>query len=336
MARVAPEENYLQDLKDRFQEAEVLDDSQVPIIDFSGDPKYIVDAIAWACQEWGFFQAINHGVPIASMKNVLKLAKEIFNQTSEENEAYNSLGNKLSDDPSEAYRYGSGFNDRKDAKAIDLKYFLRLDYSLAREEDIWPESPSCFREVMKEYHDQVSTFGHCLLDNISKGLGLEKSYDLKVMGEKIICIMNYYLPYHTPELVKGVSAHSDPRAISILIQDDVGGLEVCKHGRWFAVKPVKDAFVVNIADQLQIMTNAKYKSAEHRVRAHPEKSRLSVVAFFGPGMDTVVGPLPEIVSEENPPLYRECVTKDYLTQFYANGLDGKRSLDYVKLDRAKV
>ncbi|EFJ10613.1 hypothetical protein SELMODRAFT_426949 [Selaginella moellendorffii] len=99
------------------------------------------------------------------------------------------------------HRYGSGFNDMKDVTAIDLKYFLRLDYSLAREVDLWPELPSCFREVMKEYHDQVSAFGHCLLDNISKGLGLDNSYDPNVMGEKIICIMNYYLPYHTPELV---------------------------------------------------------------------------------------------------------------------------------------
>ncbi|EFJ35356.1 hypothetical protein SELMODRAFT_71477, partial [Selaginella moellendorffii] len=77
----------------------------------------------------------------------------------------------------------------------------------------------------------------------------------------------------------------------------------------------------------QIMTNAKYKSAEHRVRAHFDKSRLSVVAFFGPGMDTVVGPLPEMVTEENPPLYRECVTRDYITQFYSKPLDGKRCLD---------
>lgn len=93
--------------------------------------------------------------------------------------------------------------------------------------------------------------------------------------------------------VWGVGRHTDYGMLTILLQDDVGGLQVeTEDGSWIDVPPVPGSFVVNIGDMLEIWTSGAFKAKPHRVKVSPTKPRLSVAMFYEPGFDCVVSPIP--------------------------------------------
>lgn len=110
------------------------------------------------------------------------------------------------------------------------------------------------REVVSGYCREVRQLGLRLLGLISLSLGLEEDYMVKVLGEQEQHMaVNYYPKCPEPELTYGLQAHTDPNALTILLQDPkVAGLQVLKNGKWIAVNPQPDAYVINIGDQLQV------------------------------------------------------------------------------------
>ncbi|XP_024544272.1 flavonol synthase/flavanone 3-hydroxylase [Selaginella moellendorffii] len=136
---------------------------------------------------------------------------------------------------------------------------------------------------------------------------------------------NYYPPCPNPDLALGMNGHTDSGGLTILFEDQVGGLQARKGDLWYDLKPIKNAFIVNIADQLEILSNGKYKSIEHRVLVQPDQTRLSIVAFCNPSRDAVIGPLPELIDEQNPPLYKSTLYQEHITNVYTKYLDGKHS-----------
>lgn len=115
------------------------------------------------------------------------------------------------------------------------------------------------REVVSTYCKEVRRLGFRLLGLISLSLGLEEDCIEKILGEQEQHMaINYYPPCPEPELTYGLPAHTDPNALTILLQDrHVAGLQVLREGRWFAVDLHPDAFVINIGDQLQVNSLAK-------------------------------------------------------------------------------
>ena len=92
-----------------------------------------------------------------------------------------------------------------------------------------------------------------LLSLISESLGLKSSYIQEAIGEPYQNIsLNFYPPCPEPELTLGLQSHSDLGAITLLLQDEVGGLQVCVDGDWVAIQPIPCALVVNIADQIEV------------------------------------------------------------------------------------
>lgn len=110
------------------------------------------------------------------------------------------------------------------------------------------------RDVVSSYCAEVRKLGFRLQEAISESLGLDNDNLTNVLGEQgQHMAVNYYPACPEPELTYGLPAHSDPNALTILLQDlQVAGLQVLKDGKWLAVKPHPDAFVVNIGDQLQV------------------------------------------------------------------------------------
>ncbi|KNA16231.1 hypothetical protein SOVF_090750 [Spinacia oleracea] len=100
----------------------------------------------------------------------------------------------------------------------------------------------------------------------------------------------------------GIASHIDPGILTLLLQDQVGVLQVKHEGKWVNVKPIQGALVINVGDLLQLLSNDKYTSVEHRAYANPwHEPRVSVVVFFNPSMmENLYGPIPEIVSPEEP------------------------------------
>ncbi|RLN40791.1 O-acyltransferase WSD1-like [Panicum miliaceum] len=111
--------------------------------------------------------------------------------------------------------------------------------------------------------------------------------------------VNYYQPCRqAADRVVGLSPHADPNGLTLLLQmshGDVQGLQVKKDGRWFAVRALDGAFVVNVADALEIVSNGLFRSIEHRAVIHPTKERISVALFHYPYQDRMLGPLPELL-----------------------------------------
>ncbi|XP_020254453.1 probable 2-oxoglutarate-dependent dioxygenase JRG21 [Asparagus officinalis] len=119
--------------------------------------------------------------------------------------------------------------------------------------------------------------------------------------------LNRYPPCPSPDLALGVGPHKDQGALTVLAQDDVGGLDVKRKsdGQWVRVKPVPDSYVINIGDLIQVWSNDKYESTEHRVSLNSERERFSFPFFFDPAHCIIMKPLEELVTEDNPAKYNE-------------------------------
>jgi isopenicillin N synthase-like dioxygenase len=114
-----------------------------------------------------------------------------------------------------------------------------------------------FREEVAEYCTSVRGLVLRLLEAVSESLGLERDYIGKALGKHAQHMaMNYYPPCPQPELTYGLPGHTDPNLITILLQDDVPGLQVLSNGKWIAVNPISNTFIVNIGDQMQVKSHS--------------------------------------------------------------------------------
>ncbi|KAG7014868.1 Protein DMR6-LIKE OXYGENASE 2, partial [Cucurbita argyrosperma subsp. argyrosperma] len=151
---------------------------------------------------------------------------------------------------------------------------------------------------------------------ISESLGLEacnleKAADLE--SSSTLFAANLYPPCPQPQLARGLPPHSDQCLLTVLLQNHVAGLQILHDHQWLTVNPVPNALLVNTADQLEIMSNGKYKSVLHRAMVNDKATRISIAMAIGPSSQTLVAPLPELLHKHNsPPLFKSIMYKDYM------------------------
>ncbi|KAK1265960.1 hypothetical protein QJS04_geneDACA000342 [Acorus gramineus] len=272
---------------------------EVPVVDLDASRAVIVEEIRRASEEWGFFQVVNHGVPLEVMEEMVRGTGRFHEQDNEARAAFYSR------DFMRPVKFSSNF-DLYQAKAANWRDTLSCFF------DVDPmdpkELPQVCREIMLEYRKHMMSLTDTLSEILSEALGLESGY-LK----RINCMNTQFFSYHyypqcpEPDRTLGATKHSDPAFLTIVLQDDQGGLQVRYKDYWVDVKPIQGAFVVNIGDLLQLITNGKFKSVEHRVLASHGGTRLSVACFLNPSMYTderVYGPIKELLSEGEPPRYK--------------------------------
>ncbi|KAF7825534.1 putative 2-oxoglutarate-dependent dioxygenase [Senna tora] len=309
-------------------------DINIPVIDL-GAGSGAVERVAEACREWGFFQVVNHGVRPELMRKAREVWREFFEQPLGVKEEY-------ANSPTTYEGYGSRLGVKKGA-ILDWSdyFFLHYKPSCLKDTSKWPSLPSSLREVIDEYGAEVVKLGGRVLKIMSRNLGLEDEFLLKAFGgeeELGACLrVNFYPSCPQPDLTLGLSPHSDPGGMTILLPDDhVSGLQVRRGNDWITVKPASDAFIINIGDQIQVLSNAIYKSIEHRVIVNSNKDRVSLAFFYNPRSDLLIEPAKELVSEERPSLYTPMtfdelryIMGDVVAPNQCSFVHGRQSLDNV-------
>ncbi|KAL3742802.1 hypothetical protein ACJRO7_018158 [Eucalyptus globulus] len=327
--------SYIRPQADRpnLTEVEASDASTIPLIDLQGlfgpNRDDIIRQIGKACQRDGFFQIKNHGIPEEVVQAIMNIAGEFFRLPESER-----LKN-YSDDPSKSTRLSTSFNIKTE-KVSNWRDFLRLHcYPLEEYMHEWPTNPPSFRKEVGEYCTRVRELALKLLEAISESLGLEREYISKNLGKHgQHMAMNYYPPCPQPELTYGLPGHTDQNLITILLQDDVPGLQVLRDGKWIAVNPIPNTFIVNIGDQMQVISNDKYKSILHRAVVNCDRERISIPTFYCPSPEALIGPAQGLIDHDNPAVYRSFTYEEYYHKFWNRGLRTECCLDMFKIPSA--
>ncbi|XP_059664580.1 protein DOWNY MILDEW RESISTANCE 6-like [Cornus florida] len=305
-----------------------VNNASIPIIDLSGlngpaeSRKITIQAIDSACAEWGIFRVVNHGIKISLMEEMVEVVEGFFNL---------SLGEKMkyaSDDVmNPPVRYGTSVITSTN-NALHWRDYLRLRCRPLHSSatiHLWPTNPSNYRNIAKEYIEEVWKLRAKIASAISEGLGLESDYIEKSLGEGIQIVgCNYYPPCPEPHRTLGIPPHSDHGELTVLMQNDVDGLQVQHHDEWVAVGHVPGTFVVNIGDYMEILSNGKYKTLKHRGVTNAERARISIAVGNGPGLTTTVAPASPLIDGKSEIKYRHATYEDYI-KFKQNGTLGGES-----------
>ncbi|KZV47900.1 Ethylene-forming enzyme [Dorcoceras hygrometricum] len=275
-----------------------------------------MEIIKDACENWGFFELVNHGIAPEFLDTVERLTKEHYRRSMEQRFKEMVASKGL---------------DSVQSEITDLDwestFFLRhLPVSNISE---IPDLEDEYRKVMKEFAAQLERLAEYLLDLLCENLGLEKGYLKKAFygskGPTFGTKVSNYPPCPKPDLIKGLRAHTDAGGIILLFQDDkVSGLQLLKGDEWVDVPPMRHSIVINIGDQLEVITNGRYKSVLHRVVAQTDGNRMSIASFYNPGSDAVIYPAPALVEkEESKDLYPKFVFEDYMKLYLGVKFEAK-------------
>ncbi|XXG64660.1 hypothetical protein AAC387_Pa05g2551 [Persea americana] len=311
--------------------------SPIPPVDlqllFSSGPskESEMEKLRSTLDSWGFFQAINHGISSSLLEKVINVGREFFYLSKEERQKFSKQAYGKDEDGLETIPQ----NVPKD-RILEWNdhLYLQVIPEHARKIDRWPDNPTSFRNILHEYSMKINDVIHLVLQAMANLVGLEEDYFVRQFGNMatVHARFNYYPPCSRPDLVLGLKSHSDGSGITILLPDPaVDGLEVLKDNQWVKVRPVHHAILINVGDQIEIMSNGIFKSPVHRAVTNSERERISVVMFLAAEVDKEIGPADGLVNAGRPRLYKAIKVKDYLDMFLLNSLKGKRSIDFVRV-----
>ena len=284
----------------------------IPTIDLNGftprdatralPSKRLVSDVCAAAHDWGFFYVTGHHIPPLLIERVWTATRAFF--AAPRADKLELLRTKPN--PSGYYDRELTKNRRNLKEVFD---FGRDDGMTIDGENQWPESLPMVRQTMREYFGACERLAFDILALLSTALG----GTAETLSRHFLPIhtsfvrMNYYpledplnseANVDTPALGdQALHHHSDAGALTLLLQDNVGGLQVQGLNGWQDVSPMADTLVVNLGDMMQVWSNDRFTAALHRVRPVTTRPRYSIPFFFNPSYDTNYAPLPTSASD---------------------------------------
>jgi len=289
--------------------------ASIPVVEIgplrAGDRRASAGAIAAldaACRSHGFFYVADHGVSPARIAELDRLARAFFAQDEAAKLAIRmSLGGR-------AWRGYFPVGGELTSGAPDWKegiYFgaeLPDDHPDVRRgaplhgRNLFP-SIAGFRDAVLAYMDACEQLGHTLMAALAEALGRDPAvFRARYLARPITLFRIFHYPplpaRNAPEdgPIWSVGEHTDYGLLTILAQDDRGGLEIRTRDGWIDAPPIADTFVCNLGDMLESISGGRYRSTPHRVRNRAATGRLSMPFFFDPSFDAQIEADPDALA----------------------------------------
>ncbi|CAI3954556.1 Isopenicillin N synthase and related dioxygenases (PcbC) (PDB:1BK0) [Commensalibacter communis] len=310
----------------------------IPVIDISdiyqSDKNrhlQIAQRVDEACRHSGFFCITGHHISQKDIQRIKAFARHFFSLPMEDKQSVSILNNQI-------YRgYSSHEMEQLDyQRSIDYKEIFDMGYHLdADHPEVQRKEPfrgsnqhpehliAGWTKLFETHYQNMTELAKVLFRIIALGLKLEENFFNDMFFESLSTfrIIHYPgLPEQRNRVVCG--AHTDYGILTILHQDDVGGLQVrSKDNQWVDVPPITDGFVVNIGDMMAMWTNDRYKSTSHRV-LNIGQDRISMPFFTEPHPSQLIQCLPQCSDEQNPPKYPPVICRDWLLKRFKAAYNG--------------
>lgn len=318
-------------------EPKVTVTAPVPVIDLAclcqpgGGGADEASKLRLALESWGLFLVTNHGIEATLMDAMMDGSREFFRQPLREKQKHSNM---IDGKHFQLQGYG---NDRvaSEDQVLDWcdRLYLLVEPQEDRSLDLWP---TCLRDVLHDFTTECTRVKDCLLREMAKALDElgDDGYFIDQFGDRADthARFSYYPPCARPDLVFGLRPHSDGTFLSLLMLDDsVGGLQVFRDGVWYDVRTRPHTLLVNLGDQIEIISNGIFKSPVHRVVTNAEKERLSVVLFYSIDPEREIRPADKLIDENHPALYKKVKVKEYTAGLYEHFSRGKLVKETAKI-----
>ncbi|KAL6128721.1 hypothetical protein ACLB2K_072076 [Fragaria x ananassa] len=325
---------------------------KLPMLDISQPLNSLASdlpSLSEALKTWGFFHITNHGI-----------SKDIFTKL-------HSLSNHLFSLPSDTKLKLGPFSSIKNYTPhfIASPFFESLRVSGPKFSEsaqtsadvLFDQHNSEFSEVLHEYGSKMAELSQKIIKIALMSLGEDfekKYYESEFQNcHGYLRMNNYSSPSEGMEdhdEVEGLGMHTDMSCVTIVYQDEIGGLQVrSKEGKWMDIRPCEGTLVVNVGDMFQAWSNEKLRSSEHRVILRQPVNRFSLAFFWCFEDQKVISAPDDVVGEENVRIYEPFVCLDYLkfresnergkfekVGFTVRGFAGIKNEQVIKCDSGSV
>jgi len=312
----------------RFQSVPIIDVG--PLFNDTGNgpdeaARAVAAEIRRASVEVGFFYVRGHNVPSRLLKDMLATAKRYFGRPEAEKRriqvnkahrgyvpfAQTTLGRAYKPDLKESLNFAFPFQ-AGDPYLEGGKPLIGLNQ--------WPDDEPELRRIAETYYDAVFELGQRLLEGFALALDIDRSFFRSLYRHPLVRARLIHYPSQADASAEGqfgAAPHTDWGCITVLWQDDVGGLQVRNRaGQWIDAPPIEDTFVINIGDMLERWSNDLFVSTPHRVVNASGRERYSIPVFYDPDFETIVECLPGCSGLDNPPKHPRTVAGEYIAEQY--------------------
>lgn len=294
--------------------------SDIPVLDFSQNKKDLSQQVADTGHRLGGFYAVNHDISERTLAKAFEKSSAYFAQPHVEKMRLSAHDNAL-------FRgYESAFENNDPGQALARESFF-VGHERAWNEktpfegpNVWPEHDPEFRSVMYQQFLQMTELARSVTDLIETGLGIQAGSFAKLMDRQNCALrLVHYPPAGQRE---GIVPHTDWSCVSIVFQDEQGGLEFqAEDGRWHTAYHKPGTCVINFGKIMQRLTNDHIKATPHRVINKSGRDRYSICLFMDLNHDAVLKAFPEFVSHENPDKYAPVMQSEYLLEMHQDNYD---------------
>ena len=306
-----------------------MSELNIPVIDirslYSSDKPAIAKTaaeIGQACRGIGFFYIKGHPLSLADIETLFSTSHDFFALPE-------AIKRRVEISPKTGNRgYVPMRGEALDpSKPADLKEAFNIGLELADDDpelvagarfralNLWPNQPG-FRQAMLDYFDAALDIGRRLHMAFATDFGMERAFFEDKLDRPLATLRLLHYPPQpdaTEDGQMGAGTHTDYGCVTLLLTDEVGGLEVrTRSGEWIKAPYLPGAFICNIGDCLMRWTNDIYTSTPHRVVSPAGRERYSIAFFLDPNPDAVIECLPPCKSADNPPRYTPIRGDDYL------------------------